>query len=293
MQSLPILILNKRQAKYKYTKLLFRSDILREVDRNYGYSRGGGYLNGYMSNYKKLKSNVKKIDKRRIHRIADQLIIACAIALTVIVISNLDVPFTRSVVNGAKWVVGDNYNFKAETESFTNNVFPVISKKFKEVYSTVQGVFSGNNNSTNNTVNTSSKTNNTLMILPVNGTITSGFGEREDPITHKQVQHDGIDIAGKEGDSIKAALDGTVEKVENSTTLGKSVTLKHNDGLETVYGHCSEILAKQNQQVKQGDVIAKVGNTGESTGYHVHFEVIKDGKQIDPTSMISSVSESK
>lgn len=261
---------------------------MREADKSYSYSRSGNYSSGYISNYKGIKNNVRKIDKKRLHRIANQLIAACGIALAIIVISNFNLPFARGIVNKVKWVAGANYDFKSETKSFTNNVFPGISKKIKEVYSSVQDVFIGNNN----TVNTSSKTN-TLMIWPINGEITSGFGERQDPITHTESMHDGIDIAGKEGDTIKAALSGTVEKVGTSTTLGKYVTLKHSDNIETMYGHCSEILVKQNQQVNQGDEIAKVGNTGESTGYHLHFEVLKDGKQVDPTSMINSVSESK
>lgn len=266
---------------------------MRESDRGFNYSRDAGYLGGYASNYKRAKNSIKKFDKNKIQRLADQLIAACAVALAVIVISNFDVPFTRKIVSSVKWAVGENYNFKAETAAFANNVFPEISKKFKDVYNTVQGVFSGVN-----TVDTSSKTNTSsgasaLMILPAAGEITSPFGEREDPITHQQAKHEGIDIAGKEGDPIKAALDGTVEKVEESTTLGRSITIKHSGGIETVYGHCSEIIVKQDQQVKQGEKIAKIGNTGESTGYHLHFEVLKDGKQIDPETMISSVTESK
>lgn len=260
---------------------------MREPGRNYSYSRDISYPDGYTPGYRKTNNNTRRIDKKRLHRMANQLIAACVLALSVIVTSNFNAPFARSIVSGAKWVAEENFDFKGETASFTNNVFPDISKKIKDAFSTLQGVFSGKSS-----VDTSTKTNS-LMIWPVNGEVTSGFGEREDPITHQTVQHDGIDIAGKQGDPIKAALDGTVEKVGESSSLGLNVTIKHSSGIETVYGHCSEIIVKENQQVKQGDIIAKIGSTGESTGPHLHFEVLKDGKQVDPTTMISSVTESE
>jgi murein DD-endopeptidase MepM/ murein hydrolase activator NlpD len=131
------------------------------------------------------------------------------------------------------------------------------------------------------------------MIMPIDGQVTSEFGMRMDPISNENAQHNGIDIAGEIGTPIKAAMDGIVVKVEESKTMGRSIRLSHGNGLETVYGHCSEILMDENQAVKQGDFIAKVGDTGLVTSAHLHFEVIKDGMQIDPMSIVESVKQPK
>ena len=85
--------------------------------------------------------------------------------------------------------------------------------------------------------------------------------------------HDGIDIAGPYGTEIFASADGKVIKAEESTTGdGNHIVIEHANGYYTLYAHCSELLAKVGDEVKQGDVIAKMGSTGNSTGNHVHFE---------------------
>jgi Membrane proteins related to metalloendopeptidases len=261
---------------------------LRELDRSYSYPRSTSTVRYQAGGYSKTGSKLFRFDKKMIQKMANQSIAACAIALLIIIMSNFDVKFINSIVGGAKWVVGENYDFKANTAVLTNSVLPGITQKIKEAYNSVGSMFKKNN-----AVNAS--TNNTIMmIMPVEGEITSAFGSREDPITHQVADHDGIDIANKSGTPIKAALDGVVVKVEeNNSTLGRMVRIKHDGGLETIYGHCSEILVKENQTIKQGDIIAKVGNTGSSTGDHLHFSVLKDGNYVNPTDMIGTVTESK
>lgn len=121
--------------------------------------------------------------------------------------------------------------------------------------------------------------------LPESFTITSYFGNREDPFTGEPSYHDGTDIAAPAGTPILAAADGTVE-VANSTDAwgggyGYYVKIRHNGSLETLYAHCSSICVSAGQKVKQGEVIAYVGTTGNSTGNHLHFEVRVDGKKTD------------
>ena len=113
------------------------------------------------------------------------------------------------------------------------------------------------------------------FILPVPYTIniTSPYGLRE-----KNEFHRGIDIAsgGVLGKDILAAKDGTIEVSATSNRgYGNHIIIDHNDGTKTVYGHCSSLNVKKGQSVKQGDVIAKVGTTGQSTGPHLHFEIRK------------------
>lgn len=118
--------------------------------------------------------------------------------------------------------------------------------------------------------------------------ITSPFGYRLDPFTRQPSGHSGLDIGLPLGTEIHAAKDGVVVKaVQQNTGYGYHIILNHGNGYTTLYGHCSELLVREGATVKAGDVIAKVGTTGRSTGYHLHFEVIKDGEPQDPLSYIS------
>lgn len=122
--------------------------------------------------------------------------------------------------------------------------------------------------------------------VPVEGVLSSPFGERTDPMTQELKMHNGIDIEADKGSSIKAALGGTVIESGSSRTYGYFIKIDHRDGLTTVYAHCSELIAKKGQEVKQGSIIAKVGDTGASVGSHLHFEIWKDGTALDPLNFI-------
>jgi len=114
----------------------------------------------------------------------------------------------------------------------------------------------------------------------------SAFGNRVDPIQKIVKFHYGIDIEAEKGTQIKAALAGEVLVSDTDPTYGKYIKIKHNDGITTVYAHCSSLLVKKGQKVKQGSVIAKVGDTGAAVGPHLHFEVWKDGKPLNPLNFI-------
>lgn len=117
--------------------------------------------------------------------------------------------------------------------------------------------------------------------LAVDGTITSRFGTRNDPITGELETHGGTDIASATGTSILAAADGTVISATWHNSYGYYVKIKHNDTYSTLYAHCSALLVSSGQTVKQGQVIAQVGSTGYSTGPHLHFEIIQNGVRVD------------
>lgn len=119
-------------------------------------------------------------------------------------------------------------------------------------------------------------------INPVDGVITSEFGERVNPILNKDESHDGVDIAVAEGTNVLSVRDGRVTEVGISPTYGNFIKYKTADNYEIMYAHLSEVLRNTDDEIKQGEVIAKSGNTGLSTGPHLHYSVYKDGELSNP-----------
>ncbi len=128
------------------------------------------------------------------------------------------------------------------------------------------------------------------FIYPINGIIKSGFGERQHPIKNGIKFHYGIDIASSKGSEIKASMNGRVVVATTDSTYGKYIRIDNNN-YTTLYAHCSEILTKKGSYVKQGDVIAKVGDTGASVGPHLHFEIWEDNLPKDPLNLLTGDSE--
>lgn len=126
----------------------------------------------------------------------------------------------------------------------------------------------------------------TPSIRPVDGWVTSGFGYRDSPFTGERVFHSGLDISNKTGTEIIATANGKISYASRKALLGNLVTIDHGYGRVTRYGHLDKILVKRGQQVKRGDVIGLMGNTGQSTGPHLHYEVRINGTPIDPVKYI-------
>ncbi len=126
----------------------------------------------------------------------------------------------------------------------------------------------------------------TPSIKPLDGWISSGFGYRISPWTGKRQIHEGIDIAARMGSEVIASADGVIVFAGIKPGFGKTVVINHGYDTVTRYGHNSAIYVQVGQKVKRGDNIAAVGNTGHSTGPHVHYEVIKNGKNVDPINFI-------
>lgn len=120
------------------------------------------------------------------------------------------------------------------------------------------------------------------MRLPVAGRLTSGFGERFHPILGYARFHKGVDLAATWGAPIVAAADGRVVSAGWHGGYGRAVEIAHASGLETLYGHMSRIAAAPGEMVRQGQVIGYVGSSGLSTGPHVHFEVLRGGRAVNP-----------
>lgn len=115
------------------------------------------------------------------------------------------------------------------------------------------------------------------------GIITSKFGKRSDPISGKEKIHYGLDICSKEGEPIYAVMPGVVERSETSKSLGNFLILDHGNNVKTLYAHCKELNVCVGDNIKRGQNIALMGNTGDySTGTHLHVEFIINDKKYDP-----------
>ena len=117
--------------------------------------------------------------------------------------------------------------------------------------------------------------------------MSSRYGWRTDPITGERNMHTGVDIAGKSGSDVVAAAAGIVTWTGRDSGYGNVVEISHGDELVTRYAHNKENLVKPGDIVRKGDTIALMGSSGRSTGSHVHFEVYKNGRSVDPSSYVS------
>ncbi len=128
------------------------------------------------------------------------------------------------------------------------------------------------------------------MIVPLdNYRVTSRFGYRISPVSDSAGLHTGIDLAADYGTPIYASADGYVLDAMYDNSYGNYVKIQHPDGFVTIYAHCSLLNVKSGETVKQGDVIAKVGSTGASTGNHLHFEMRKDNIRVNPEYVLTDL----
>lgn len=122
----------------------------------------------------------------------------------------------------------------------------------------------------------------TPTLLPTNGWITSYFGHRISPTAGVRKMHEGLDVGASYGTPIIAPADGIVTFAGNKAGFGLFVQIDHGYGIETIYAHSQKILTKNGKRIKRGDLIAKVGSSGSSTGPHLHYEVRVNGIAVDP-----------
>jgi murein DD-endopeptidase MepM/ murein hydrolase activator NlpD len=121
---------------------------------------------------------------------------------------------------------------------------------------------------------------------PIRGTITSQYGYRSNPFTGVRSLHNGLDIGAGMGTPVKAAMSGRVESAGYEQNYGNFVVITHQSGYKTLYGHLSVIRTKQGAYVNSGDRIGDVGSTGQSTGPHLHFTVYKNGRTVNPWTVL-------
>lgn len=119
------------------------------------------------------------------------------------------------------------------------------------------------------------------------GWMSSPYGQRVDPISGKSAWHAGVDFAGRDGSDVIAVASGVVTYAAIRSGYGKMVEINHGDGFATRYGHHAAILVSAGDIVKKGQVIGTMGTSGRSTGPHVHFEVLKNGRHVDPARYVA------
>lgn len=119
-------------------------------------------------------------------------------------------------------------------------------------------------------------------VAPVMAAVSSPYGWREHPIDEEEKFHAGVDLAANYGEPIGAFADGTVDYIGESPAYGQYLQLRHAGGVTTFYAHCSKLCVQQGQEVEKGEKVAEVGDTGNVTGAHLHFEMKIDGVLVDP-----------
>ncbi len=128
----------------------------------------------------------------------------------------------------------------------------------------------------------------TPMGYPHKGRISSNFGHRSNPFTGESIErHKGLDIKGNHGEIVKTTANGKVKFASRKGGYGNVVIIDHGNGFETYYGHLSKISVKRGQKVAAGDIIGRIGSTGRSTGPHLHYEIHRNGKIVNPKSYLT------
>ena len=123
---------------------------------------------------------------------------------------------------------------------------------------------------------------------PVMAPVSSGFGLREHPIEGGEKFHNGLDLAADYGSDIGAFAAGTVDYIGESPAYGQYLQIAHANGVTSFYAHCSRLCVQPGQQVAAGEKVAEVGDTGEVTGAHLHFELKVNGMLVDPADYIET-----
>jgi murein DD-endopeptidase MepM/ murein hydrolase activator NlpD len=127
----------------------------------------------------------------------------------------------------------------------------------------------------------------TPSIWPTYGWLTGTFGGRPDPFTGERAFHQGLDISTDKGQPVYATANGTVQSAAYTGEYGNLIVLMHDFGLSTRYGHLSKFNVRPGDDVKRGDVIGYVGSTGRSTGAHLHYEILANGRLINPLQLLT------
>lgn len=130
----------------------------------------------------------------------------------------------------------------------------------------------------------------TPSLFPLAGWISSGFGYRRHPYDGRYLFHRGVDIVAEPGTPVRAPGDGMIVYSGRRRGYGKVIIIDHGLGIRTLFAHCSRLFRTKGMRVKRGDTLAEVGSTGRTTGPHLHYEIRKNRKAVNPVTFFSSVS---
>lgn len=243
----------------------------------------------------------KKLNSRSVYKFLFEFLLLINIVIVIVAIQNQKYIFTENFI---QQVNSYNVNIKKKIEEVFSN--PTTEKKVKDTSNNVVDENDGISGEANNLTSAILVENNPdvqstfsqeeqdvielkekySIILPIEGVKTSGFGERESTNSKVTKNHTGVDIGAPLGSSINSATTGKVVQVSSSGDYGKHIRIQTDD-LIVLYAHCSKICVKEGQEVKQGDKIAEVGTTGNSTGPHLHFELRLHDRFVNPEKIVS------
>ena len=200
-------------------------------------------------------------EKSRLRNNLRNLAICIVAVLIILLLKNMSFSYAGRTVDSIKTVITREYNL-GEKVSSLKDAIPALRRSIMKAFN--------------------SEETPGLMDMPVDGVITSGYGMRTHPVFNVERKHEGIDISASVGEPVKAAMPGTVREAGPHPELGNIVVIEHDADLKTLYGHLDRIRVKKGQEVSQGEIIGQVGSTGISTGSHLHFEVWRNGRPVDP-----------
>lgn len=226
------------------------------------------YINEYKS-FKDVISMKRSGDKTYLDKFLIQLFVSLVIAATILMLNNIKINATDYLVNGIKSAISWQVDISEQIKRVGN-----IKNMIPDGGNLLEGILPSEEPIT--------------FIMPLDGEITSSYGERVHPVFKTVKMHNGIDIDAEYGEKIKSSISGKVETIAEDATNGKYLIISTKN-IKTIYAHCSKIVVDKNDRIKQGDIIAEVGDTGLTTGPHLHFEIVEDGKSIDPLSKLNEL----
>lgn len=284
-------------------KILNDNEKIRKAEEIY-YRRNANILP--KNNVKKSKNNLKE-------KVILNVLILLNIAIIVFCVQNKEFVFTQEflrefnkyninissiVLNFVNNFIGEendsNKEINANDLVESGNEFNIITGNSIENEDIIENIENNNSNSVGENISSMSEMENDIMNLkgaysfiePVeNAILTSRFGSRVSDNPNVNGYHTGTDFAAEQGTDIKASMQGIVTEVSNNGNYGKHFKIRCNN-VTTVYAHCSEIYIQEGQIVAQGQVVGAVGNTGNSTGPHLHFEIRVDDRYVNPEKIL-------
>ena len=261
-----------------------------------------------------VSDNNKKKDIKLLKKMIIQILVCMVLYLIVYTIQNNSYVFSEDFINKANEILSYDTNFSEIYNNLKNGILSLLPKENNEVVNVeennntqneqnneLQNSIGGAVEENSNEVNTEevepkqelSQTeqdiinikNTTTFIKPIEGVISSRFGNRETATGNVPKNHTGTDIAANLGTKIKSATDGEVVLASEEGDYGKHLKIQIGD-VSIIYAHCNNLYVKQGDMVVQGQEIAEVGSTGNSTGPHLHFEIRYQERKIDPESIL-------
>ena len=261
-----------------------------------------------------VSDNNKKKDIKLLKKMIIQILVCMVLYLIVYTIQNNSYVFSEDFINKANEILSYDTNFAEIYNNLKNGILSLLPKENNEVVNVeennntqneqnneLQNSIGGAVEENSNEINTEeiepkqelSQTeqdiinvkNTTTFIKPVEGVISSKFGNRETATGNVPKNHTGTDIAANLGTKIKSATNGEVVLASEEGDYGKHLKIQIGD-VSIIYAHCNNLYVKQGDMVVQGQEIAEVGSTGNSTGPHLHFEIRYQERKIDPESIL-------